>query len=53
MTRRKPRAAEGEVVVVMIGASHDARDGDLRAVPADVAQSLVDRRLARYADDGE
>lgn len=53
MTRRKPRVREGEVVVVMVGASHDAKDGDLRSVPAEVARSLVDRSLARYADDGE
>lgn len=54
MTRaRRHQPGAGEVVVVMIGASHNAQDGDERVVSAEVAQSLVDRGLARLAIDSE
>jgi hypothetical protein len=35
-------------VVFLVGASHNAKDGQKRLVSPEVAKSLVDRGLARY-----
>lgn len=55
MTARKTaaakKAAADQRTVTLVGSSHGAQHGDERQVDTQLAESLVDRGLARYADE--
>lgn len=54
MTAKKAAAAKpaaAPATVLLVGPSHGAQHGDARQVDTQLAESLVDRGLARYADE--